>query len=161
MKLDNETLGRKPINKIITHPPHFTTISNLFQKGKYISLLGDEKKKSFPIRANGHFLFPKLRVWVGLIKRACLSTRLSLKGHILKQLPPSLSVEPDPGSYWPMMEGCSQTGNLKPEWEYGPQKDLKGKMCPFALWGKRPRPCREVSFRERGSYSSWIWLSPH
>ena len=45
MKLDNETLGRKPMNKIITHPPHFTTTSNLFQKGKYISFLGDEKKK--------------------------------------------------------------------------------------------------------------------
>lgn len=33
------------MNKIITHPPHFTTTSNLFQKGKYISFLGDEKKK--------------------------------------------------------------------------------------------------------------------
>lgn len=34
------------MNKIITHPPHFTTTSNLFQKGKYISFLGDEKKAS-------------------------------------------------------------------------------------------------------------------
>ena len=59
------------MNKIITHPPHFTTTSNLFQKGKYISFLGDEKKKKkLPSQSKPSFPFSKAQSLSGADKKS-------------------------------------------------------------------------------------------
>ena len=58
------------MNKIITHPPHFTTISNLFQKGKYISFLRDEKKKKLPSQSKRSFPFSKAQSLSGADKKS-------------------------------------------------------------------------------------------
>lgn len=55
------------MNKSITHPSHFTTTSNLLQKGKYI--FPRDGNKSLHLREKRHFLFPKLSLRLELIKK--------------------------------------------------------------------------------------------